>query len=107
SASLAISSMRALFARVSLVALGALRTLQIRAIDTIHNNGGAIPGNLGRVPVCTVGPVLAGVALRALSSLSSARLFNTVQLGSRNRRAASLPVLPLIRFKCHQFPPPG
>src|SRR5699024_9043876 len=77
----ALSAILAISARIALgplVALRALRTPQIRAIDTIHNNGGAIPGNLGRVPVCTVGPVLAGVALRALRSLSSARLFNTV-----------------------------
>src|SRR5699024_2621565 len=89
------------------IALRALRTLQIRAIDTIHNNGGAIPGNLGRVPVGTVLPISPWVALGALRSLSSTSRFDPIQLGGSNRRAASLPVLPVIRLECHQFPPPG
>src|SRR5699024_12645050 len=88
----------------TLVAIRAFRTLHFRAIDTINNNGGAIPGNLGRV---SVGPVRAGVALRALLSLSSASLLDPVQLGGSDRRAAALAVLPVIRLECHQFPPPG
>src|SRR5699024_12806551 len=97
----ALRALRPVLTVSACIALRALRTLQIRAIDTIHDNGSAIPGNLGRVPIGTVLPISPWVALRALRSLSSARLFNTVQLGSRNRRAAILTVLPPTRLNCY------
>src|SRR5699024_3178331 len=83
---LSAEAIRAIRARVALVALGALR-----AVLAVSTSGATRPIR-ARVTLVAL------VALRALRSLSRTSRLNPVQLSRRDRRAPSLPVLPLIRL---------
>src|SRR5699024_5542236 len=96
---LSAEAIRAIRARVALVALGALRP--ILAIST----SGATRPIRARVTLVALGSLRALRTLLAPRRLSSAGRLNTVKLSRSNRGAARRAVSPLIRLKSHQTSP--
>src|SRR5699024_11946078 len=89
-------TLRPLLARIALGSLQRRKPLGLGTRETVSNRDVVGAGTIGT-----------RLTLRPLRRLSSTGSLDTVQLSRRNRRATSLPVLPLVRLESHSHSPPG